>query len=56
MDENVAGNDKLEDQSFMHDMAEGIHEPECEHHENEDDDSQMFQAESDIPLLQGVSL
>jgi hypothetical protein len=54
-DENVEGSDKLEDDSFLHDTAEGKHEPDNEHHEYEDDDSQMFEDDSDIPLLQGVS-
>lgn len=58
-DENVEGNDKLEDDSLLHDTAECKREPDSEHHEYEyeyeDDDSQMFESDSDIPLLQGVS-
>jgi hypothetical protein len=55
VDENVEGSDKLEDDSFLHDTAEGKHESDSEHHEYEGDDSQMFEADSDIPLLQEVS-
>jgi hypothetical protein len=55
-DENVERSDKLEDESFVHDTAKAKHGPDSGHHEFEDDDSQMFEADSDSPLLQGVSL
>jgi hypothetical protein len=54
-DENEEGNDKLEDDSVLHDTAEGKPESNSERHVYEDDDSQMFENDSDIPLLQGVS-
>lgn len=52
----MEGSDKLEDESFMHDTAETKHGPDSGHHAFEDNDSQMFEADSDSPLLQGVSL
>jgi hypothetical protein len=52
----VEGSDKSEDESFLHDTAQTEHELESGHHEYEDDDSQMFEADSDVPPLQGVSL
>jgi hypothetical protein len=55
VEENVEGSDKLEDDSFLHDMTECKHDSDSEHHEYEDDDTQMFEADNDIPLLEGVS-
>jgi hypothetical protein len=59
-DENVEGLDKLKDDSSLHDSAEGEHDSDSMHHEHQDDGDLddgdlMFEADSEIPLLQDVS-